>query len=50
MTRFALAALTLAAIAGLGGHDLSCWCPLETPCHADFLLRLANPSTERSGS
>lgn len=27
----------------LGGHDLACWCPLDQPCHADVLLRLANP-------
>lgn len=26
----------------LRGHDLSCFCPLEQPCHADVLLRLAN--------
>ena len=25
----------------LGGHDLCCWCPLDRPCHADVLLRLA---------
>ena len=31
------------AIAELGGHDLSCWCPLDTPCHGDVLLSLANP-------
>ena len=36
-------------IAELGGHDLSCWCPLEdadgnrVPCHADVLLELGNP-------
>ena len=30
-------------IAELGGHDLSCWCPLDQPCHADVLLSLANP-------
>ena len=34
-------------IAELGGHDLSCWCPLDDaegnrfPCHADVLLSLA---------
>jgi hypothetical protein len=28
---------------GLEGHDLACWCPLDQPCHADVLLRLANP-------
>ena len=26
----------------LRGHDLACWCPLDKPCHADVLLRLAN--------
>ncbi|MCW2756994.1 MAG: hypothetical protein JWO46_740 [Nocardioidaceae bacterium] len=26
----------------LGGHDLACWCPVGTPCHADVLLELAN--------
>lgn len=28
-------------IARLHGHDLACWCPLDQPCHADVLLRLA---------
>jgi hypothetical protein len=28
----------------LGGHDLACWCPLGSPCHADVLLKLANPT------
>jgi hypothetical protein len=26
----------------LHGLDLMCTCPLDTPCHADVLLRLAN--------
>lgn len=26
----------------LGGRNLSCWCPLDLPCHADVLLELAN--------
>lgn len=26
----------------LKGKDLACWCPLERPCHADVLLRIAN--------
>lgn len=26
----------------LAGLDLACWCPLDQPCHADVLLRLAN--------
>jgi hypothetical protein len=25
----------------LAGHDLVCWCPLSSPCHADLLLRMA---------
>jgi hypothetical protein len=29
-------------IANLKGKDLACWCPLDQPCHADVLLRLAN--------
>lgn len=24
------------------GKDLACWCPLDQPCHADVLLKLAN--------
>lgn len=26
----------------LRGHDLLCFCPLDQPCHADVLLRVAN--------
>ena len=26
----------------LRGKDLACWCPLDEPCHADVLLRIAN--------
>lgn len=26
----------------LRGHDLVCWCRLDEPCHADWLLELAN--------
>jgi len=26
----------------LGGRDLACWCALDSPCHADVLLELAN--------
>ena len=26
----------------LRGHDLMCWCPLGSPCHADVLLEVAN--------
>ncbi|MDO0913989.1 DUF4326 domain-containing protein [Streptomyces sp. DT2A-34] len=28
----------------LRGRDLMCTCPLDVPCHADVLLRLANES------
>jgi hypothetical protein len=31
----------------LGGHDLVCWCPLDSPCHADVLLELANAEAVR---
>ena len=24
------------------GRDLACWCPLDSPCHGDVLLELAN--------
>jgi hypothetical protein len=26
----------------LAGKDLACWCPLDQPCHADVLLKVAN--------
>ena len=26
----------------LAGKDLACWCPLDEPCHAYVLLKLAN--------
>jgi len=26
----------------LSGKNLACWCPLDQPCHADTLLKLAN--------
>jgi hypothetical protein len=29
-------------IAALRGKDLACWCPLDQPCHADVLLKVAN--------
>lgn len=28
--------------AELAGKNLACWCPLDQPCHADVLLRIAN--------
>lgn len=32
----------LQSIHELHGKNLACWCPLDQPCHADVLLRLAN--------
>ncbi|XLD93301.1 DUF4326 domain-containing protein [Arsenicicoccus dermatophilus] len=29
----------------LRGRDLACWCPLDMPCHAETLLRIANEET-----
>jgi hypothetical protein len=29
-------------IKDLKGANLSCWCPLNKPCHADILLKYAN--------
>jgi len=26
----------------LRGKNLACWCNLESPCHADILLKMAN--------
>ena len=26
----------------LAGKNLSCWCSLDGPCHADILLKIAN--------
>lgn len=30
------------SIKDLRGKNIACWCPLDQPCHADILLRLAN--------
>lgn len=35
-----------AAQRALAGRDLACWCPLDKPCHADVLLKIANETTE----
>ena len=32
--------------AEVAGRDLACWCPLDSPCHADVLLELANPKEQ----
>lgn len=34
--------------AELAGKNLACWCKEGTPCHADVLLRLANPTTHHA--
>lgn len=33
---------TARELSSLRGHDLVCWCPLDSPCHADVLLEIAN--------
>lgn len=33
-------------ITDLTGKNLACWCPLDQPCHADVLLKFANPKKE----
>jgi hypothetical protein len=33
-------------ITELRGKNLACWCKPGTACHADVLLKLANPKTE----
>lgn len=30
-------------VAELSGHNLACWCKPDETCHADLLIRLANP-------
>ena len=32
----------IATIKDLKGKNLACWCPLDKPCHADILLKIAN--------
>ena len=32
----------LEGLAALRGKDLACFCPLDSPCHADILLEMAN--------
>ncbi len=34
----------------LGGKDLACWCKPGAPCHADFLLGMANDLPESDGA
>ncbi len=35
-----------ADIESLRGKNLSCWCGLDEPCHADVLLEIANASAQ----
>lgn len=35
----------LRGIERLRGKNLSCWCPLDKPCHADILLERANANS-----
>ncbi len=35
-----------ADIESLRGKNLSCWCALDEPCHADVLLEIANASAK----
>lgn len=30
----------------LKGKNLCCWCPLDQPCHADVLLKIANSNAK----
>ena len=32
-----------AALPGLRGKNVACWCALDAPCHGDVWLELANP-------
>lgn len=36
-------------ISELRGKNLACWCGIDKPCHADFLLRIANGSVAYAG-
>ena len=38
------AALRRQAREALAGSNLACWCVSGTPCHADILLALVNPT------
>ncbi|MEM7046059.1 MAG: DUF4326 domain-containing protein [Pseudomonadota bacterium] len=40
--RIRLIAAVVYDLEELRGKDLACWCPLDKPCHADVLIKLAN--------
>lgn len=43
MDLFLLSDANLRAVQNdLRGLNLACWCPLDAPCHADVLLKVAN--------
>lgn len=39
--------IPLAELEKLKGKNLSCWCKIGEPCHADVLLELANGITNK---
>jgi len=45
MESFYISEANLTEIQSLKGKNLACWCALEQPCHADYLLGIANDST-----
>jgi hypothetical protein len=48
VTDYYISAANLEAVEEeLAGKNLACWCPLDQPCHADVLLKLANPPTSK---
>lgn len=44
LEQFLISQANLDWVSELAGKDLICFCSLEQPCHADVLLRLANPA------
>lgn len=46
--RFACEVASLLDLTPLRGKHLACWCGLESECHADVLLELANGTTTES--
>lgn len=43
--RETMTAAFVESISQLRGHDLVCWCPLDSPCHADVLLDICREVT-----
>lgn len=39
-----LTRIRIEEVTELSGNNLACWCAPSLPCHADVLLRLANPN------